>query len=518
LRLRRNVELFSCELKNVQDICGFNVERMQICSIMNYALRIMNFKDLFKIRREEWWASIVALLTLVALHAMAISKLFGVYSHLPKGVWNTLIKNYVMSGFDPITYSMVSRWDVRYNVYRHPLLSFMVWPLSQIEDWLRSATGLNLMQIIVAVPLLLCAFYSFIFIYRIFRDVIELRRTDATVLSAMLFSFAYVMVAAIVPDHFCVSMFFLLLTIYIAGVKIKHGSHFKIWQTVLLFALTAGVTLSNGVKTFLYALFANGRKFFRPKYLLLAVLLPSALMWGFARWEYRTFVLPKEKARNEAKAKKAKENREKLYQAFIDTTTIKDSAEACKAFNSLVKNRAKAKYKADHKKAWNKHTGKPMGDGEFMRWTDVTTPRGATAVENFFGESIQLHDQHLLQDTLRSRPVIVGYSWWINYVVEAIIVALFAAGVWCGRRSRFLWMTLSGFAFDVFLHLILGFGINEVYIMGAHWLFVMPIAIAFLVKAAERSRNFILLRSLLILLTLWLWGYNLALLGGYLLG
>lgn len=463
-------------------------------------------------------ASVCALCVLIALHAMMISKTFNTFLHTGGAHWNIFIKNFVVSGFDPITYSMVTYWEANYNVYRHPFLSFMVWPLSLLDGWLMDMTGLNLVQFIVAVPLLFFAFYSFIFIFRIFRDIIKIRRFEATVLSAMLFSFAYVMIAAVVPDHFCVSMFLLVFALYISGLKMQNGTRLSIWQTVLLFFVTAGVTLSNGVKIFIYALFTNGKKFFRIKYLLLAVLLPSALIWVFARWEYRTFVLPKEKARHEARLKKSAETRQKLFKAFADTTSLKDSAEIKKAFAKEMNKRVKAKYVKDHQKAWNKHTGKPMGKGEFIKWTDISTSRSETAVENLFGESIQLHDQHLLQDTLRSRPVIVPYSWIINYVVEAVIVLLFIGGIWCGRRSRFLWMALGGFAFDMFLHMGLGFGINEVYIMGAHWLFVMPMAMAFVVKQAENGRFRTWLRVLLVVLTLWLWAYNGILLAGYLLG
>lgn len=463
-------------------------------------------------------ASVCALCVLIALHAMMISKTFNTFLHTGGAHWNIFIKNFVVSGFDPITYSMVTYWEANYNVYRHPFLSFMVWPLSLLDGWLMDMTGLNLVQFIVAVPLLFFAFYSFIFIFRIFRDIIKIRRFEAMVLSAMLFSFAYVMIAAVVPDHFCVSMFLLVFALYISGLKMQNGTRLSIWQTVLLFFVTAGVTLSNGVKIFIYALFTNGKKFFRIKYLLLAVLLPSALIWVFARWEYRTFVLPKEKARHEARLKKSAETRLKLFNAFADTTSLKDSAEIKKAFAKEMNKRVKAKYVKDHQKAWNKHTGKPMGKGEFIKWTDISTSRSETAVENLFGESIQLHDQHLLQDTLRSRPVIVPYSWIINYVVEAVIVLLFIGGIWCGRRSRFLWMALGGFAFDMFLHMGLGFGINEVYIMGAHWLFVMPMAMAFVVKQAENGRFRTWLRVLLVVLTLWLWAYNGTLLAGYLLG
>lgn len=476
------------------------------------------FFRMFKIRREEMAASVCALCVLIALHAMMISKTFNTFLHTGGAHWNIFIKNFVVSGFDPITYSMVTYWEANYNVYRHPFLSFMVWPLSLLDGWLMDMTGLNLVQFIVAVPLLFFAFYSFIFIFRIFRDIIKIRRFEATVLSAMLFSFAYVMISAVVPDHFCVSMFLLVFALYISGLKMQNGTRFSIWQTVLLFFVTAGVTLSNGVKIFIYALFTNGKKFFRIKYLLLAVLLPSALIWVFARWEYRTFVLPKEKARHEARLKKSAETRQKLFKAFADTTSLKDSADIKKAFAKEMNKRVKAKYVRDHQKAWNKHTGKPMGKGEFIKWTDISTSRSETAVENLFGESIQLHDQHLLQDTLRSRPVIVPYSWIINYVVEAVIVLLFIGGIWCGRRSRFLWMALGGFAFDMFLHMGLGFGINEVYIMGAHWLFVMPMAMAFVVKQAENGRFRTWLRVLLVVLTLWLWAYNGTLLAGYLLG
>lgn len=52
--------------------------------------------------------------------------------------------------------------------------------------------------------------------------------------------------------------------------------------------------------------FTNGRKFFSIKYFLIGIILPAALMWGFARWEYRTFVWPKEMARHEAKMKKTR--------------------------------------------------------------------------------------------------------------------------------------------------------------------------------------------------------------------
>ena len=77
-------------------------------------------------------------------------------------------------------------------------------------------------QFIVAAILVFCAFYSFLFLYRIIHEVIGAKRWDAALLSTFFFSFAYVMVAVFVPDHFIMSTMMLLLTLYVCGIKQKN--------------------------------------------------------------------------------------------------------------------------------------------------------------------------------------------------------------------------------------------------------------------------------------------------------
>ena len=129
----------------------------------------------------------------------------------------------------------------------------------------------------------------------------------------------------------------------------------------------------------------------------------------------------------------------------------------------------------------------------------MTTDRWQSAYENMFGESILFHKEHFLEDTLVHRPVFVPYSHWWAYAVEAIVFVLFLIGIWVGRKNRFLWLCLSMFAFDAFLHLILGFGINEVHIMAPHWLFVVPVATAFALRSRQRVLLWVL-RSVVALL------------------
>ena len=121
---------------------------------------------------------------------------------------------------------------------------------------------------------------------------------------------------------------------------------------------------------------------------------------------------------------------------------------------------------------------------------------------------------------LRNRPVIVKYSYAANYIVEGIIVLLFLLGIWFGRRSIFLWTAMSFLLMDVLLHVGLGFGINEIYIMSAHYMFVLPIATAFLLKAADaasiRHRWLpAVLHTLILALALWCWIWNVRLILQY---
>ena len=414
-----------------------------------------------------------------------------------------------MSGYDPITYYVLSDWETRYNVYRHPLLAFFMYLPYLLNQGVMALTGLNGVQVVTALILVAASLYSFLFLHRIFREIVGLSKTDALLLSTLYFSFAYIMVATMVPDHFILSMMMLLLTLLLAGRQLKEGRQMKRSQTIWLFIFTAGISLNNGIKVFLANLFVNGKRFFRPQNLILTVAVPALLMWLFCRWEYKTFVVEKEKARHAQKKQEREEKREKERVLRLETAR-KDSIRKAQGDTMA----AAAPVKPAVKK--RVYTGKPIGKGEFMRWTDITTSRWETTVENLFGESLQLHEQHLLGDVFRRRPIIVRYGHWWNYGVEAVAVLLFLVGIWCGRRSRFLWLTLSFMAVDMALHMGLGFGINEIYIMSPHYLYAIPIAMAYLLKTKTKVMR-LSVRTLVLLLAVYLWIHNGYLLTQYML-
>ncbi len=447
-----------------------------------------NIFRIFKIQREERWLAFFILLFLGILNGIVIAQYYAPFTEITDNYYKNFIRHFCISGFDPLTYWVLSDWSAAYNVYRHPLLAFYMYIPYLINMGLMKITGINCALFIAVIIQMFCAFYSMIFINRIFHEVIGLRQKKAQLFTLFFFSFGYVMVTAIVPDHFVISMMLLLLALYVSGRRMLHNHHFKIWQSVVYFLLTAGTSLNNGLKIFLSALFVNGKNFFRPKHIILAIILPAGLLWGFCRWEYRTYVWPTEMARKAAKAKKIA-TKEKTAQLQTDQ-------------------KQKAKKKKQPKQ------GAPLMKGEFMGWTDATTSRTQSIIENLMGESIQLHEDYVLQDELRHRPMIVNYRHWWNYAVEGIIILLFLSGIWTGRKNKFLWLVMSYFALDMVLHIGLGFGINEVYIMSAHWIYALPIATAFLIKGVKpRYEKYLI--GIVAALTLYLFIYNGSLIIGY---
>ena len=485
--------------------------------------------DIFKIKKEERWLALGIFLALAILNGVVIARYAGTFTLVTDDYYKNFIRHFCVSGFAPLTYWVLSDWNAAYNVYRHPLLAFYMYIPYLINMGLMKLTGYNCALFIAVIIQMFCGFYATLFLQRIFREVLELDKAASSILTLLFFSFGYVMVTCIVPDHFVISMLLLILALYVSGRRIKHNHPLKIWQTVVYFVLTAGTSLNNGLKIFFSALFVNRKRFFRPKYLLLAVILPAALLWGFCRWEYRTFVWPVEMARKEMKAKKTAEKKarqERMAQLKqIKDSLTKDSIQrglkiitpeeiAQKAKNDSIQ-KAKQLARNEARKKRGPKQGAPIMKGEFMNWTDATSSRTLSIVENLMGESIQLHQDYVLQDELRHRPMFVNYRYAFNYIVEALIIILFLAGIWAGRKSRYLWLVMSYFGLDMLLHIGLGFGLNEVYIMSGHWIYALPIAIGFLLKETRHQRYSLCLKSLLLTIGLFLLIYNGILIIGY---
>ena len=434
---------------------------------------------IFCVKKEEKGLVLMILVAFALLQALLIASEWHWYTMgAHGGFWSIFTKHFRMSGYDCWSWITISGMRIHFETIRHPLYLTFLYPMHVIDSWLMGKFGINFAVFFMAFILLFSTVYAAVFIYRTLRENLELPRADATMLTFFFFSFGHIMVPSICPDHFVISLMLLSMTIYIAGKKMKKGILFKPWQSCVLMIFTAGMAASNGIKTILAGLFANGKRFFTARNLLLGIVLPAVILIGIQQSQYYAFEVPQEK----------------IIHKIEKANLLKDSVK-------VTKHKQK-------RNAWLKtHNGQPAGDGAITKLMDISTPRLQTLVENFFGESIQLHQQYLLKDVMRDRPIFVTYDWLWNYLVEIVIVMLFICGVIWAWHERLMWMLLSWFAFDVTLHLIMGFAINEVYIMTAGWAFIIPISIGYLSRGLS-PRPLGWLRLLLGVLTVYLWLYN----------
>ena len=443
-------------------------------------------KNIFKINKEEKWFALITLLVVIAFNVLMVTYHYADFSKNGNvGYWTIFTKNFQISGFDPYTYLTLSKWKVYYTEYRHPMLPFFLYPFTMLNEWLMSLTSKNCATTIVAVMMTFFSTYSAIFFRRIFREIMQLKAMDSNLLTFMLFSFAYVLLVTFVDDHFGMSLFFLSMTLYIAGKHQQDKTGMAWWQTALLFFFTAGITLSNGAKTFLAALFTNGKKLFRPKYLALGIIMPTLIIGAAGVYQNRAFIIP-----NRMEGLK-----------LVEKKAAKDST---------------FKAKMAQKDAHDKEiAGQKIQKKGMLSWADMSISRTHSLVENVFGESLILHKEHLLEDIHSHRPIFVKYQSAIPYIIEGLIVLLLIIGLWMGRKQHFMWLVGSWVACDAFIHLVMGFGLNEVYIMAAHWAFIIPIAIGYILKYGKEKYNSYL-RSALWIVSIFLFFYNSTLIFDYL--
>lgn len=403
------------------------------------------------------------------------------------GAWTAFHRGFDFSGFDQFTYISVTQFRPIYVHLRHPALLYMVWPMMKVNEWLKHEYGINCAIYVVGVVWTIVSTLSWVTLYKILRRIIGLTILESLLLNTFFYSFAYVMLATFVPDHMVLSLATILLTLYLSGKALQQGKVLATWKILVLYFIATGISTTNAIKIWLIDMAArrkNGAWLSLFKHSLL-YLIPTVLLVGIYYYQENT----------------AQVEEERFQQRIVAKAIKKDSID-----HQNREERAK--------KILSKRENKQIVNIPLFEWTDMTIPVIPTLVHNIYGEGFQLHKDYLLKDANVEghRPIFVEYNDWYNYVAEAVIVLLLLVGIAAGRNERFMWMCMMPFLLDMFLHIVLRFALTDVYIMTSHWAFIIPIAIAYLIKKmkAKPMLHTVLLSSVS-LLTVFLWWHNLSL-------
>ena len=249
----------------------------------------MHIFNIFKVKKEERWLAFVMLAVFVTFNAMVIASHYHVYTmDAHDGFGASLPRTFVCQAMIVGLDNGFGR-GVSTSLLTSSVVSYLPLSLYLLNDWLIQNVGYNFAVYFMAVIIVFSAFYAVLFMYRVFREVLELRRKDARLLTLLLFSFGHVLIPTMVPDHFVISLMLLSLTLYITGKKMKKGQLLTAWQSLVLTFFTAGMATSNGAKTLLAGLFTNGKKVFTVKFISIGVVLPLLLLLGIQQSQYLSF-------------------------------------------------------------------------------------------------------------------------------------------------------------------------------------------------------------------------------------
>lgn len=450
---------------------------------------IKNIIRTLAIRRNERWAAVVAVVLLAALWALMLNYVFAHYN-----AEYGYRRSAVFSGFDLTAWWVLSDWSTEFSLLRHPLLNILLFIPSMICLGSKSFAATHIVVFMQMAIWMVMAFYSFIFLFRTLRTYLRLKFYDSMLLTLLFFSLAYVMLATIVPDHMVFSMFTLTLTAMLTARNITEKRSFGRLTAVLLMFLSAGITLTNGIKPIIADIMTlrgknghriGGSQFFRKTSIYL---LPIALLG--AAYFLQTEYIEKPAKRQQEEIKQAMMKRDPAYRQRL---------------MSIRKNAKKIK-------------NTQIANGKLFEFTDAETDRLTSVTANIFGEGLQLHDKHLMKDVNShqgARPLFVEYSNYANDFVEVLLLIMLAAGIVFGHRSKLLHTILLWFLLDMVIHVAMTFAIKDAYIMTAHWALIFPIAMAFIFKVCDRTR--LIARIACTMITLWLLTWNGYWLASYML-
>lgn len=436
---------------------------------------------MFKIRSDERLISIVFVIIAIIFNTIYIYQFYGIF--WPK-----------VSGYDPWVHSAITDWVhapyVHQDSFVHSLFAFFLFPLYGLNYLCSKLFGFNCADFIIAIVLVFNSLYSFIFLKRIFSEIVGISNRDSIILCILFFSFAYIMLMIVVPEHFPFSMFLLITLLYIAGCKIKNKQLFSNWNIIILYILIAGITITNGIKVILSFLFVNGINSNLWKKIIVLFVLPTIFMFTLAGLGIK---LTKDTPFSRKVIAEKYEKTTRIIRPCIDESKELFSVEELVEFENKIRN-SKNKDEKSQKNLISTYKSFIKENSSHHSFIKVITC-------NFFGESLQFHRKGFLND----RMIYGLYKNPINHIVQFTLLFVALWGLILGWKDKFLRLCLSFFAFDFTLHIIFGFAFSEVYIMTPHWAFFIPICIGYLFKY---GKNIKLIRTVAIILTAFLLSYN----------
>jgi len=341
--------------------------------------------------------------------------------------WETNVVNY--DGFMWIDHFSNLEYFAPYRAgIRHPLFTSIFLPVTLISFLLKIISGKLVLHVIFFYLLYsLITPLSFVLVYKYCSSLLKLSKIRALLITVLFSLFAHNLILSFTPETFPLSMLGLLLMIYITTDNIFNHKKIPLASNIIMFCFISGVTSSNSIKCAIIQLFQNIKPFRRK----IETILKSGLTYS------GLFILS-------------------IVAAYIIQIVLYGK--------------------------WM------MGNntGYFIKSIHEATIEGVNLFQEFFFEPLLFHHNYNFFLIESVKPLIYYNSF--PEITALIFYCLVIFSLLMTFKERIILLLLAMFSVDIFIHIVIGFGIRDTYVYCQHWFFICPLAIAFMYKKIRNAK------------------------------
>jgi hypothetical protein len=363
-----------------------------------------------------------------------------------------LLDNTKILGYDPYMLQWISSPSTNFATIKHPLINFYLLPLSLLLFIAKFIISEKAALVSLYVFYHLSVTYSMIFIYRILNELMMLNQFRSIILTILFSSFAHIIIQSFIIESYPLSLLLLTITLYVLGKGIYLKEKTDPYLYCLLFVLTAGVTITNGLKTIIAYLFTEKK-------------LNAKIKWIVA---VSFFFL--------------------ILVAIIYIPTKLITSKNSKT-ELVSNNNSRPGYSTENPKQSLTQELEASGSKiPFLKFIRFDIDLFSSFRGNILGESALFHTSNFKSEIRNGRNIYLEYSSPYKNWIILLFYLFFVFSVIISLNQKFSHILLAFLSVDIFIHVVCRFGIEEPYIFAAHWMFLIPLFFAFLYKN-ERLKN-----------------------------
>lgn len=320
------------------------------------------------------------------------------------------------------------------NITAHPLILIFIKPFMVIGDLLSVHVSYKSKGIFFLLCSCSLVSLSVLYVYRYLKLILKLNRLPVFIFTLFYSFTSTCIVLAFTVESFCISLFLLSFTIYFYSNKIQKNEDVGILTNAFLAIMLGGVTITNFVKGIIPILYLRrGIKHNIKKIAFVSFIFLILLL--LVELKYNSF--------------------SKIIPMFLT------------------------------------HTAYMPNDA-----SSVTFSFGESIFTRFFGSTMLLPEYTINRYIFMPWVpyfILGSYTHWIQYLAVTCVFLMMTMSVFFNYRQRLFQVLVLFMSVDIFLHIILRFGLYEAFIYGGHWVFLVPLFIGWLYKKLSKEKAFILI-------------------------